>query len=231
MPGTDTVHLALLNASRRAEDTRANFGRELDAELTAFHCPSGELPAEYTYDGFVVTGSWASVYWDREWIDGLKAWVSEAIEAGLPGLGVCYGHQLLAAATGGRVEPMDGYELGYRTVDHDGESRLLDGLDGQLTVFTTHGDRVVEPPPGATVFARNDYGIQGFRRGRVFGVQFHPEYDMATAEAVTRGKDHLPDDRVAAVLADITPENYAAAREATRLFDNFSAFVANAGSG
>jgi len=231
MSRTDTVQLALLNASRRAEDTRANFGRVLDAELTTFHCPSGEVPAGFGYDGFVVTGSWASVYWDREWIDRLKTWVNGAIKAGLPGLGVCYGHQLLAAVTGGRVESMAGYELGYRTVERDGESRLLDGLDDRLTVFTTHGDRVVEAPPGATVLATNDYGIQGFRKGRVFGVQFHPEYDMATAEAVTRGKDHLPEDRVEAVLADITPENYAAAREATRLFDNFSAVVAETAFG
>jgi GMP synthase (glutamine-hydrolysing) len=76
------------------------------------------------------------------------------------------------------------------------------------------------------VFARNDYGIHGFRLGNVFTVQFHPEYDAETAETVTRGKDdQLDDETMERVLAGIDEENYAAACEAKRLFDNFLAFV------
>ncbi|WP_435184901.1 type 1 glutamine amidotransferase [Halobellus sp. EA9] len=221
--------MALLNAAQLAEPTRRNFRRVLDADLTAFHAPSGELPGTLRYDGVVITGSWASVYWDREWIGRLKAWIGGAVEAGVPTLGVCYGHQLLADVLGGRVASMDGCELGYRTVEQDGENRLLDGLDETFTVFTSHSDRVVEAPPGATVFARNDYGIHGFRRDCVFGVQFHPEYDPEMAERVTRRKDDkLPDERIRSVLDGITPANYAAAREATRLFDNFTEYVLDA---
>ncbi|WP_277542991.1 type 1 glutamine amidotransferase [Haloarcula laminariae] len=219
------MRLALLNAAQAADETRENFRRELDADLDVFHCPSGEVPPDFRYDGFVVTGSWASVYWDREWIGRLKTWVGEAVEAGLPALGVCYGHQLLADVMGGRVRSMGEYEIGYRTVEQDGDNRLLDGLDDRLTVFTTHSDHVAEAPPGATIFARNDYGIHGFRKDRVFAVQFHPEYDMATARSVTRGKDELSDQRIESVLADITDDNYEAAREAKQLFDNFLAFV------
>jgi GMP synthase (glutamine-hydrolysing) len=215
------MRIALLNAAQKAAETRENFRRELDADVETFHCPSGELPADFRFDGFVVTGSWASVYWDREWIGRLKTWVGDAVQAGLPALGVCYGHQLLADVMGGRVESMGEYEIGYRTVEHDGENRLLDGVDEQMTVFTTHSDHVVKEPPGATVFARNEYGIHGFRKGNVFAVQFHPEYDMPTATAVTKGKDELSDRRIEAVLADITPENYEAACEVKQLFDNF----------
>jgi GMP synthase (glutamine-hydrolysing) len=219
------MQLALLNAAQKADTTRENFRRELDADLEVFHCPSGELPPDFRYDGFVVTGSWASVYWDEEWIGQLKTWVGEAVEAGLPALGVCYGHQLLAEVLGGRVRSMGEYEIGYRTVEQDGENRLLDGVDEDMTVFTTHSDHVVKEPPGATVIAKNDYGIHGFRKGRVFAVQFHPEYDMATAEEIARGKDTLPDDRIEDVLDGITAENYAAACEVKQLFDNFLAFV------
>ena len=222
----DRPQLALLNAAHKAVDTRRNFHRELDAEIDTFHAPSGEFPEGYAYDGFVVTGSAASVYWDREWIGNLKTWVGGAIEAGLPGLGVCYGHQLLADVLGGRVEDMGTYEIGYRTVTHDGESRLLEGVPESMTVFTTHSDRVSDPPPGAEVFAENEYGIHGFRTGRLFGVQFHPEYDMDTAELVTTGKaDELSEKRLQAVLADISEENYAAACAAKRLFDNFLDYV------
>jgi len=221
------MRIALLNAAQRAEDTRRNFERELDADMEVFHCPSGELPRDFRFDGFVVTGSWASVYWDREWIGQLKRWVGDAVQAGLPALGVCYGHQLLADVLGGRVESMGEYEIGYRTVVHDGENRLLEGIDEQMTVFTTHSDHVVREPPGATVFARNDYGIHGFRTGRVFAVQFHPEYDLRTAREVASGKDQLPDPRIEDVLADINPENYEAACEVKQLFDNFLSFVAD----
>ncbi|MCQ4333823.1 type 1 glutamine amidotransferase [Natronomonas sp. F2-12] len=224
--------IALLNAAHGPESTSRNFRRELDADITEFHCPSGEFPEGFDYDGFVVTGSRASVYWDEEWIGRLKVWVGDAIEAGLPGLGVCYGHQLLADVLGGQVEAMGEYEIGYRTVEQDGENRLLEGIDAEMTVFTTHSDHVVDAPPGATVFAKNDYGIHGFRKGRVFAVQFHPEYDMETAESVTEGKDdRLSEERIEAVLEGIHAENYRAACEAKRLFDNFLTYVTEVRTG
>lgn len=218
--------IALLNAAHEAVDTRRNFRRELEAEVVEFHCPSGELPDSFAFDGCVVTGSKASVYWDEPWIGRLKEWVGEAVEAGLPFLGVCYGHQLLANVLGGQVEPMGEYEIGYRTVHQNGENLLLDGIDEDFTVFTTHSDRVRKAPPGADVFARNDYGIHGFRKGRVFAVQFHPEYDVETARSVTEGKDdQLETATIDAVLEGITAEKYQAACEAKQLFDNFLSFV------
>jgi len=222
----DRPTLALLNAAHKAEATGRNFHRELDADLETFHCPSGEFPEDFRYDGFVVTGSRASVYWDREWIGQLKTWVGDAVQAGVPGLGVCFGHQLLADVLGGRVEGMGEYEIGYRSVDQDGENRLLEGIEETMTVFTSHSDHVLEKPPGATVFARNEYGIHGFRKDHVFAVQFHPEYDMETARSVTRGKSgELPPQHIDAVLEGIHPENYEAACEAKRLFDNFLSYV------
>ncbi|WP_436925886.1 type 1 glutamine amidotransferase [Halosimplex amylolyticum] len=216
--------IALLNAAHEAAGNRRNFRRELAADLTEFHLPGGDHPETYDFDGVVVTGSRASVYWDEEWIDPTKEWVETAIDRGLPCLGVCYGHQLLADVLGGRVESMGEYEIGYRTVEHTGDDVLFDGVDPEFTVFTTHSDAVVELPPGAERLATNDYGVHGFRKERVFGVQFHPEYDVQTAEEVTKGKD-LPDERIQRVLDGITPENYDAACEAKQVFDNFVDFV------
>ncbi|MFW6017967.1 MAG: type 1 glutamine amidotransferase [Halapricum sp.] len=218
------LRIALLNAAHSAEETSRNFQRELDAELVEFNCPDGELPSSFAFDACVVTGSEASVYWDEPWIGRLKEWVGDAVSAGLAFLGVCYGHQLLADVLGGQVEGMGEYEIGYRTIRHDGENQLLEGIPEEFTAFTTHSDRVRRAPPGATVFARNDYGIHGFRKDRVFTVQFHPEYDMEMARTVTKEKD-LDQERIDGVLEGITDENYRAAREATQLFDNFLAFV------
>jgi len=216
--------IAVLNAAHDPEHNRRNFRRELDADVSEFDVVGEEFPETFDFDGCLVTGSRASVYWDEEWIEPTKAWVRTAIDRGLPFLGVCWGHQLLADVLGGRVEPMGEYEIGYREVRHSGDSRLFDGVDEAFTVFTTHSDAVVELPPGAEPIAANDYSNHGFRKGNVFGVQFHPEYDVETAEYVTKGKD-LPEPRIQSVLDGINAENYAAACEAKALFDNFLAFV------
>jgi len=215
--------LALVNAAHEGAATSRNFRRELAADLVEFDATAGELPAHTGFDGLLVTGSRSSVYWDEAWIPPTKAWVREAIDAGLPALGVCWGHQLLADVLGGTVEDMGEYELGYRTVEHRG-GRLFEGIDGEFLVFTTHSDRVVELPPGAELLAENDYGVHAFRKGRAFGVQFHPEYDQGTAERVTRGKD-LPDERIRRVLEGVTRENYLAACEAKTVFENFVDYV------
>lgn len=216
--------LAVLNASHNDADTRRNFRRELDADLVEFDVSAGELPENFDFDGGVVTGSRSSVYWDDPWIDPFEEWVGEAIERGMPFLGVCYGHQLLADVLGGTVEDMGEYEIGYSDISHTGDSRLFSGIEEDFLAFTSHTDAVTDLPPGAEPLAENDYSNHGFRKDRVFGVQFHPEYDMETAEGLTRRKD-LTDERREEVLAGITEENYAAACEAKLVFENFVEYV------
>jgi GMP synthase (glutamine-hydrolysing) len=222
--GHDRLRFALLDASHGNPNTPRNFRRELDADLAEFDVTGGELPTHYDFDAVVVTGSRASVYWDEPWIPSLQEYIAEADARDVPMLGVCFGHQAIAAALGGRVDDMGEYELGYRTVTHTGDDGLFEGIDEAFTVFTTHSDAVVELPPGAERLAENDYGVHAFRRGHVWGVQFHPEYDAETATEVTRGKD-LPEARIQSVLDGITPQNYDAACEAKRLFENFVAYV------
>ena len=216
----DRLRIALLNASEDANTPR-NFRRELDADLAEFDVHE-RVPDSFDFDGAVVTGSRASVYWDEPWISSLNEWVRTAVEREMPVLGVCFGHQVLAAALGGTVEDMGEYEIGYREVEGDG--LLFGDGDEPMTVFTTHSDTVTELPSGARQIAENDYGVHGFRVQNAFGVQFHPEYDMETARTVTRGKD-LPDERIERVLDDITEENYANACESKTLFENFTEHV------
>ena len=79
---------------------------------------------------------------------------------------------------------------------------------------------VSDRPVAEFVLAENEYGIQGFRHGNVYGLQSHPEYDPRTAEAVTRGKD-LPEERIESVCAGITESAYDEAKAAKQVFDNF----------
>ncbi|WP_254766243.1 type 1 glutamine amidotransferase [Salinilacihabitans rarus] len=220
----DRLRIAVLNASHRDANTTRNFRRELDASLAEFDVTSGHLPDGFAFDAAVVTGSRSSVYWDEPWIPRTKAWVAEAVDRGLPFLGICWGHQLLADVLGGTVEDMGAYEVGYSAIEHTGESRLFAGIDREFTAFTSHSDAVSALPPGAEPLAENEYSNHGFRKDRVFGVQFHPEYDPKTARDLVHEKE-LSDERRESVLAEITDENYAAACEAKLVFDNFVAYV------
>jgi GMP synthase (glutamine-hydrolysing) len=214
--------VALLDASHNDESTKRNFRRELDADLVEFDASGGQLPAHFDYDAVVVTGSSSSVYWDEEWIADLVDYVAAAADRDIPILGVCFGHQVLAEALGGTVEDMGSFELGYSEVEQTGEDLLFDGIDERFTVFTSHGDVVTDLPPGANPIAENEYGNHGFRVGHSFGVQFHPEYDTATAEKIAKSKESdVGEERIESVLEGITPENYDAACEAKQLFDNF----------
>jgi len=224
--------IALLNAAHDPAETARNFRREVDADLVEYHVAGGQVPerVDADLDGAVLTGSQSSVYWDDAWIDATREWTAAAVDRDLPILGVCFGHQLLADALGGAVESMGEYEIGYRPVTRVADDRLLAGLPAEFTVFTTHSDAVTSLPAGAELLAENDYGVHAFRRGNAYGVQFHPEYDVPTAERVTKRKDDLDPDRMAAALDGITPENYAAACEAKRLFENFRSIVVSAAS-
>ncbi len=220
------LRLALLNAAHDGSESARNFRRELDATLVEYDATAGHLPPDFDFDGAVITGSRSSVYWDEEWIQSLVEWTREAADREMPILGVCYGHQVLAEALGGRVEDMGGFEIGYRRVEQTNPDELFDGIDEEFTVFTTHGDVVVELPPGAERLAENEYGIHAFRSGHTWGVQFHPEYDTETARSVAEGKrEKLGDERIEDVLDGITPETYAAACEAKALFENFTQYA------
>ncbi|TYL39660.1 hypothetical protein CV102_05065 [Natronococcus pandeyae] len=219
------LRIAVLNASHQDENTTRNFRRELDASLAEFDVTEGSLPKTFDFDGVVVTGSRSSVYWDDEWIQPTKEWVGEAIERDIPFLGICWGHQLLADALGGTVESMGAYEVGYSEIEQTSDSRLFDGISSEFTAFTSHADEVSALPAGAEPLAQNHYSNHGFRKDRVFGVQFHPEYDTRTARDLVHKKE-LSDERRESVLAEITEENYQRACEAKLVFENFLEYVA-----
>jgi GMP synthase (glutamine-hydrolysing) len=229
----EPVRVALLDASVGDTPAERNFRRELDADVTAFKTSEGALPprvgARFPFDAVVVSGSQTSVYDGEPWIRETEEWVREAVEARMPVLGVCWGHQLLAQAVGGAVDPMGSYELGYATVEFvDGtpDDPLFDRIDTPFVAFETHTDEVTALPARATILAENDRALQAFRVANAWGVQFHPEYDRDTARWVTENKrGWLDDATVDAVLETITPENHAETADATRLFDNFLAFA------
>ncbi len=123
--------------------------------------------------GIVISGGPASV------AEATSPAVDPGIyELGLPILGICYGHQLLARDLQGRVSRGDVKEYGQSSLHHI-RSPLFSGLpDRNLTVWMSHGDTVVEAPPGFEVVGEtDDCRIAAMQHpGRLlFGLQFHPE--------------------------------------------------------
>ena len=175
------------------------------------------------FDAVVISGSQSSVYEDRAWITQLATWVEDAIHTGIPMLGVCWGHQLLAQILGGRVEGSD-YELGYVEIKQRGSDAFFSDVPETFTAFATHSDYVIQLPDSATVLAENDASIQSFRHGSLFTTQFHPEYDEETARAMI-GSKSLPEATVKRALASCTEENVKAAQEVKRVFRNFTDFA------
>jgi len=233
------LHYALLDASLGTEHAKRNFERETDATLSIFEVNEGQIPPPVAgsetasgesgmtapFDAVIISGSQSSVYHDEDWIAELATWVRSAIAADLPILGICWGHQLLAEILGGRVEGGD-YELGYVEVEIVEDDPIFDEIGSPFTVFATHSDHVVEMPPDATVIAENDVGVQAFRHETIYACQFHPEYDLRTAEAMIQSKD-LPMRDIQQALDTCTAENVRKAQQAKTLFRNFHDFVRN----
>lgn len=140
------------------------------------------LPSDSSaYAGLIISGSPLSVRDEAPWMAELGRWALAQAEGGLPVLGVCFGHQLLGEALGGRVEPNpEGREAGTVEVQLTEEGQhhpLFQGLPPVLTVQATHKDVLLRPPQGARRLAGNPNTTwQAFAWGpRVECVQFHPE--------------------------------------------------------
>ncbi|MCP5264607.1 MAG: glutamine-hydrolyzing GMP synthase [Burkholderiaceae bacterium] len=137
--------------------------------------------ADGSLKGIVLSGSHLSV----NEAEGAKA-PAAVYGAGVPVLGICYGMQTMASELGGRVEAGQVREFGHATVRARGHTRLLDGLEdarndeghGLLDVWMSHGDKVVEMPPGFRLMASTDAcpiaAMADEERG-LYGLQWHPE--------------------------------------------------------
>ena len=147
------------------------------------------LPSPERLKGIVITGSHAMVTENHEWSRQAAQWVKHAAGASVPILGICYGHQLIAHALGGVVgNNPNGREFG--TVDvrlnhHAGKDPLFRSFPDTIRVHASHTQSVLTLPPGARVLASSDMDPHhaSVWEDRVWGVQFHPEFDAEITKA------------------------------------------------
>lgn len=172
-----------------------------DEDTVVVDAEGGEpLPDVQGFSGVLVTGSAAYVTDRADWSEHSAGWLRDAVHAGTPVFGICYGHQLLAHALGGQVDYNPaGRESGTIELSLEPAAAadpLFAGLPIRFPAHATHLQTVLRAPEGAAVLARSALdGCQAFRwGGQAWGVQFHPEfathhmrgYVRARAQCITR---------------------------------------------
>jgi GMP synthase-like glutamine amidotransferase len=175
----------------------------------------GEYPdAPEDCDAYIVTGSPAGVYDDDPWIARLLDWL-RAAKGRTRLVGVCFGHQAMAQAFGGRViKSPKGWGIGeheYRVIRR--EPWMDDAASFRMPA--SHQDQVVEPPPGAEVIAASDFtpfAALAWRDQPAISMQPHPEFEPAYAEALIearRGKVYSDDQADRAIASFGRPDDRA----------------------
>jgi GMP synthase-like glutamine amidotransferase len=136
-------------------------------------------------DGWVVTGSRYSVYEAMPWLDRLHGFVRDIRSSGAPYVGICFGHQLLAHAVGGRTAKAD---AGWGVGAHD--TAFVEPIDGARLLYL-HQDQVVEVPDGGAVLAKADHCPVAALQvdEQMLGIQAHPEFSAEYLVALLHARE------------------------------------------
>jgi GMP synthase-like glutamine amidotransferase len=165
-------------------------------DWTVIDARSAALPGRpEDYDGYLITGSAAGVYDPDPWIAQTKTFL-QAAKGKAAIVGVCFGHQLMAEAFGGRViKSPKGWGVGLHTYTLTAPTDWIEAGAGTVTLPVSHQDQVVELAASARVIGGSDFCPNGFIAypdRKAASVQAHPEFDPAFAEALLVARSDGP---------------------------------------
>ena len=178
-----------------------------DVVFNAYRVYENELPRSSTdCDAYVITGSRASTYDSDPWIDNLKGFV-RTTAADRPVLGICFGHQLIAEAYGGRVaKSPKGWGVGVHDYEvYNARSWMQPPLD-EFSLLVSHQDQVTTAPANATVLAGSRFCPIGMMEigETILTLQSHPEMSKAfVADLYETRREQIGGDTVDTALQSL----------------------------
>ncbi|PSL21774.1 type 1 glutamine amidotransferase [Shimia abyssi] len=201
------MKIGILETGKPPTELTEDYGDYVDAfkgllanqgfEFEGWSVVDGVFPASVSdANGWLITGSRHGAYEDHDWIPPLEDFIREAVTLSVPMVGICFGHQIIAQALGGKVEKYaGGWVVGHQVYDFFGTP---------LAMHAWHQDQVVELPPGATTLASGENCAHAaiIYGDRALTVQAHPEYDAGFIEGLIehRGKGVVPDAQLQTAL-------------------------------
>lgn len=203
------MRIGILQTGDSPEELRAQHGSYSDMcvkllgpvdesfDFIVYRVLDGQFPEDARVcDGWLITGSRFSAYAPEPWIPPLKDLVRQIAAMQKPLVGICFGHQVIAEALGGKVEKSEkGWGLG--TDAYQIKPDANNDLPDQIVLNVFHQDQVVELPPAAEVFASSDFcQYAGFYIGdRIMTIQAHPEYRIGFNQALLEVRRELIEPR------------------------------------
>eukprot|EP01130_Rhizamoeba_saxonica_P016979 TRINITY_DN798_c0_g1_i1.p1 TRINITY_DN798_c0_g1~~TRINITY_DN798_c0_g1_i1.p1 ORF type:complete len:216 (-),score=46.88 TRINITY_DN798_c0_g1_i1:288-935(-) len=164
--------------------------KPLEVDSTVFNVFDGEYPPEDThYDIMLISGSKKGVYDQLDWMIRLQNYIRTTAAKGQKYIGICFGHQILAAAFGSQVivNP-NGWEVATCSfpISNQIQQELNITFTNDLRLYYAHKDIVTSVPEGFTVLGGNDKSpIQGLiKDNQIFTLQGHPEFSKGVLECI-----------------------------------------------
>jgi len=189
------MKIGILETGHLSDTLKAKYGRypAFFERLVGPHLPEAEFftvaivdgevaDSPSQADGWIITGSRSGAYENEPWIPPLEAFLRDCLAAHVPVVGICFGHQILAQAMGGKVENSDkGWGVGLLDYLVSTRPSWLEDIGSGFTIPAIHQDQVIKAPEGAQVFVQSEFcPIAGLVYGDpdkpdAFSIQPHPE--------------------------------------------------------
>jgi len=150
-----------------------------DLDLVPYFVCDGNFPDVHDFDAFIISGSKYSVYDDIQWILDLKVFTVTIFNSNKKLLGVCFGHQMIAEALGGKVEKAaNGFLIGLHIFELLQKEPWMNPYQSPYTMLMLCQDQVAQLPPGSRVLSKAEgCSVAMFSiEDRILGIQGHPEF-------------------------------------------------------
>ncbi len=205
------MKIGVLITGHAIAEVQQDYGGDYDAvfadmlrghgfDFEGFNVVDNEFPAgPEAADGWLITGSKHGAYEDHDWIPPLEQLIRDIYASGRPLVGVCFGHQIVAQALGGKVEKFKGgWSIGRTEYQIEGQT---------MAINAWHQDQVTELPEGAQVIGSSDFCANAalLYDKRIYTIQPHPEFNARLVRQLleTRAPGVVPDPLIEAAAKNL----------------------------